>query len=369
MNKVRMFGPLGESSGYGNAVRNFATAFSNSNIPTKFQFGRKAEDSNSEFMATLNRYTGDTNIDFYLHGPSWSRHNSLAYKIGYFYWEADCLPISWEKMINQVNELWVPCNLVADACRKARFRGPIKVVPTPVNGWDHDNKISIPSDFSKNYIVSDDVFKFYSIFQWHERKGYRELLTAYYKTFHEEDNVLLIIKANQLEVGGYTKDKIKSDILNIKKRLNQTYYPRLYLCKDIIPTEHIQALHNIGDCYVSPHHGEGWGVPIHDAMMSGNHIITTRFGGVTEHLDDSSAHLIDYKIGPVSGMEWSPLYGGHQNWAHPSVRSLSNQMKKVYSNPNEFTFKTENAHRIANKMNIDAVSEIINKELSVRRGK
>ena len=170
MNRVRMFGPLGESSGYGNAVKGFAEAFSKSDIPTKFHFGKKAETDYSEFMDSLRKYNGDTNVDFYLHGPPWSKHKSQAYKIGYFYWEADRLPISWERVINQVDELWVPCGLVETACRKAKFRGPIKIIPTPGRKWEHKQKIVIPSDFSNDFIVSDDVFKFYSIFQWHERK-------------------------------------------------------------------------------------------------------------------------------------------------------------------------------------------------------
>ena len=209
MNSVRMFGPLGSASGYANAVRNFALAFSKSEIPTKFHFGQKAEAEYSLFMESLKRYSGDTNIDFYLHGPPWSTHRSRAYKIGYFYWEADRLPLSWERMISQVNELWVPCQLVEQACRKAKFKGPIKLIPTPSDPWETNQRLIIPSDVSNQYIVSDDVFKFYSIFQWHERKGYKELLQAYYKTFNEDDNVILILKVNPLNIRAIPEIKLK----------------------------------------------------------------------------------------------------------------------------------------------------------------
>ncbi len=110
-------------------------------------------------------------------------------------------------------------------------------------------------------------------------------------------------------------------------------------------------------------------MPIHDAILAGRNVITTKFGGVTEHLDDNSAHLIDHKIGPVSGMEWSGLYGSYQKWAYPSVRSLSQQMRKVYLNSNEYEDKIKNAYKISDKMCTDAVTRIINKELSTKRGK
>ena len=40
MKRVRMFGPIGENSGYGNAVRNFTEAFAMSSIPTQFKFSQ-----------------------------------------------------------------------------------------------------------------------------------------------------------------------------------------------------------------------------------------------------------------------------------------------------------------------------------------
>jgi hypothetical protein len=38
--RVRLFGDIGESSGYAKAVKNFAEAFSKSNIPTKLNFSK-----------------------------------------------------------------------------------------------------------------------------------------------------------------------------------------------------------------------------------------------------------------------------------------------------------------------------------------
>ena len=38
---VRFFGPIGTTSGYGIATKNLAKAFSESGIPTKYQFGKR----------------------------------------------------------------------------------------------------------------------------------------------------------------------------------------------------------------------------------------------------------------------------------------------------------------------------------------
>jgi glycosyltransferase involved in cell wall biosynthesis len=360
---VRFFGPVGSTSGYGNAVRNFAKAFSNSNVKTKFVFQNKDQKSNLELYNSLNNYDGKCNIDFYLHCPPYINHKSNAYKIAYFYWEADRLPNYWGRSLNRVNELWVPCKLVKDACIKAKFHGPIKIVPTPCESWKVNEKVIIPSSFSKKFVISEDVYKFYSIFQWHNRKGYNELLNSYYKTFLRGDNVLLILKVNPLNINNNTKALIKTNILDIKRKLNLKYYPPVYLESSIVSENIIRAIHNTSDCYVSPHHGEGWGIPIHNAMMLGKQIITTKYGGVTEFLDNNSAHIINHTIAPVSGMEWSPLYGEYQNWAYPSISHLTALMRDVYENHNDYKYKGEAARMIADTMSIEAVSKIINKEL------
>lgn len=363
MNKVRFFGPIGDYTGYGNAVKNFALAFSKSGILTKFHFGKKMMKKHAEFISTLKPYYGRTNVDFYLHGPPYLKHKSNAYKIAYFYWEADRLPLIWEKMINQANELWVPCELVASACRRARFRGRIKIVPTPSDPWTHEDRLCIPSQHIQNMAVSDDVFKFYSIFQWHQRKGYRELLSAYYDAFNGDDKTLLIIKTNPLNFAGHTSEKIDHDISLLKKKLNKENPPKVFLSKELISKKHIQALHNTADCYVAPIRGEGWGVPIHNAMLAENHIISTQFGGVTEWLSKDSASIIKHKIGPVTGMPWSPLYGRHQNWAYPSITSLSKLMTKAYKERGSFDEQIKNAKEVADGFTTDAVAEIIAKEL------
>lgn len=360
---VRFFGPIGNHTGYGNAVMNFAKAFSQSSIKTKFMFGKNGQ----EILKDLNNFNGNSSTDFYLHCPPYHKHQSTAgYKIAYFYWEADQLPRYWSESIHKVNELWVPCQLVKTACIKAKFKGPIKIIPTPCEDWICNEKIEIPSSFSKDFVVSNDVYKFYSIFQWQNRKGFDTLLNAYYRTFNENDNVLLILKVNPLNIGSYKQSMIKPNILEIKRRLNLNYYPPVYLSMDIVEPNVIKSLHNYGDCYVSPHHGEGWGMPIHDAMRLGKQLIVTQYGGVTEYLNKDSAHLIKHTIGPVTNMEWSPLYGSYQNWAHPSVNHLSSLFRDVYENHNSYKEYGERAKIIANEMTIEKVSKIISKELAGR---
>tara|TARA_R110001583_G_scaffold16234_13_gene66310 strand:- start:180 stop:1319 length:1140 start_codon:yes stop_codon:yes gene_type:complete len=355
-NSIRFFGGLGDSSGYGNAVMNFCKSFSKSSVNTKFVFDHRSKERFPDFISSLNSYSGKTNIDFYLHAPPYNKHSSMNYKIGYFYWEADRLPSNWSSSIRRLDEIWAPCELVKRACLKSGFRGPINIVPTPSDFSPSNLSISIPSPMTDEFVLSDDVFRFYSIFQWHERKGYKELIKGYLTEFSNNDNVILILKVNSLNIPGYTKDRIKIDIIRIKRKLNLKRYPKIYLIDDIVPKDYVSGLHRYCHCYVAPHHGEGWGMPIHDAIDFGNHIIVTKFGGVTEFLDDNSANIIDHSMGPVKNMDWSRLYSSNQNWAHPDVDSVKRNMRNLYENHNNMLYKTKNAKMITSKMTIDSVA-------------
>ena len=365
---VRFFGPVRNHTGYGNAVGNFALAFSKSSIDTKFCFSEKDTKSNKDLISRLKVYNGSCGIDFYIHPPPWDRHKSSNYKIGYFYWEADRLPSFWIKKINSVNELWVPCNLVRKACISAGFKGPIEVLPTPIEQWESPERVLIPSPHDEGLCISDNIFKFYSIFQWHHRKGPDILLKTYWDEFGINDNVVLILKVNPLSKSSVSA--IKNDIYNIKRSMKRKYYAPVYIIDNIVSVEKIRAIHDLCHAYVSPHRGEGWGLPIHDAMYSGNNVIVTKFGGITEFLSNRNSNIITHHIVPVTNMDWSPyIYNRSQKWAKPSKISLSSQMREVYDKYNSKTMclKREKARELALSMSIDSVSKKIEKLL--RRGR
>jgi Glycosyl transferases group 1 len=356
---VSFYASTNDHTGYGNAVKNFSKAFSNSGIRTKFIFSGK---DTYPTIRGLKNYNLESEIEFHLKIPNNIDYSSKNYKIGYFYWEADRLPDSWSNNIKKLNEIWAPCNLVKRVCQDAGFRGPIKIIPTPCENWISDQRINIPSPYSNN-LLEDDVYKFYSIFQWHTRKGYKTLLRAYYNAFGKEDRVILILKVNPIKNTPEIIQNISQNILDIKSEFNLKYYPPIFLSTDIITKDEIRAVHNSFDCFVLPHHGEGWGMPICDAMLSGKQIITTKYGGVTEWLDNSSAHIIEHKMGPVRDMEWNQFYNKNQNWAYPNEEHLTALLKDVYLNNRQYTKKGELAKDIAKKFLIDPVASTIYEEL------
>ena len=133
---------------------------------------------------------------------------------------------------------------------------------------------------------------------------------------------------------------------------------------DIIDFNKINGLHKHADCYVSPHRGEGWGLPIHDAMHFEHHIIVTKFGGITELLNSNNANIIRHDMSKVSNMDWSPhVYKSFQKWANPSSQHLSTLMRDVYRNraSDRYSGKIKNAKMLADSMSVGSISRKINK--------
>jgi glycosyltransferase involved in cell wall biosynthesis len=297
-------------------------------------YGKASSNMMEAFIAagaTVNpilpgRVGPSADIDFFLRPPPWNTVRSRR-KIAYFYWEAMPLPAPWAASLNTVDEIWAPCKLVEDCCRIAGFNKKIFRVPTPATSFDLSK---VPNaEFTG---LSKESFIFYSISQWHNRKGWSELLNAYFDEFSELDGVSLVIKTNP--VNSAYQHQIPEDVRVIKSRFGNKKTAPLVLIPGIISEEDLLSIHKSGHCYVAPHHGEGWGMPIHDAILARKQIIATKFGGVTEYLDDSCFYPIPFSMVPVSGMEWNGAYNSGQMWAQPDVESIKKIMRSAYENKN-----------------------------------
>jgi len=354
MKGVNFYGKIDELTGYGMATKSFALSFSLSDVQTSFKI--PVTNSNKNFLLSLKNSNSDGDIDFYLSIPPWNLQKNNNYKIAYFYWETDTLPAQWKNQINKANELWVPTVFQKNLVLKSGFRGKVSVIPTPAIPRDFSKKASFITKTDRE-IFSEEYFKFYSIFQWHDRKGYRELIYSYLRAFKPDDKVCLVIKTNPIDGANFSN--IIKDIKAIKYSTRLKYFPKIFLIADPIREEYISALHSACQVYVSPHHGEGWGMSLHDAMLAKKLIISTKYGGISEWLDETNSLLLKHYEGPISGMQWNNLYSRSHNWAHPSIVSVEQQMKNAYFNYSKLEELGNNAFELGKNFTAEEVSKYI----------
>jgi hypothetical protein len=352
---VRVIGAAGEGSGYRQAVTNIMNCFDKSNVQCKFSF-LKDDSAKLPFTNCL----GTPDINFIISAPPYVGIPK-GYNIGYFYWETDSFDPIWARGLDFLDEIWAPCELVKNCIEKTNFKGKIKIVPTPSRPWKKV-KQNINFNIFEDKVASEECFKFYSIFQWQYRKGYDILFRSYLEEFNHTDDVILVIKTNPLFPNINLKKEISSFTNKLKKKIGKTKYPRIIIADYFFSNAEMDALHDFGDCFVLPHRGEGWGMPIARSLQYDSHIITTKFGGITEYFTENSCNLIDHDMVPVSNMEWCRLYNHTQKWAEPRVDSLKEKMRNLRTNERDYISKIIKSQEVKDITSQDYFINFIEKE-------
>ena len=71
-------------------------------------------------------------------------------------------------------------------------------------------------------------------------------------------------------------------------------YPNVLLIEDDLTNEELKALMMSCDAPVAPSRGEGFGLPLAEAMLSGLPVVATAYGGHMDFCDAENAYLVEY---------------------------------------------------------------------------
>lgn len=250
------------------------------------------------------------------------------YNIGRVFWETDKLPLDFAINCQLLDEIWTGSKYNAEAIRNAGVTKPIHIIPEAI-----DTDI----DEYQPYIVANQQdFKFYSIFEWTERKNPQALLTAFWQEFKPEEKVSLTVKTY---IDNFTPDK-RADIMQlykmVKKKARLDIYPATYMYRNLMDRHQLYRFHTTFDCFVSAHRGEGWGIPQVEAMLTGHAIISTNCGGVHEYLaNKTNSLLIPYSMENVDNNRNQAWYTRDQKWASIDILELRNAMRWCYENQDQ----------------------------------
>ena len=128
----------------------------------------------------------------------------------------------------------------------------------------------------------------------------------------------------------------------VKKEIDAIKAPRegarVYVKEDILPTEQLGCFYTAGNCFVLPTHGEGWGLPIFEALACGLPVITTGYGAPNETLRNDKGepfpgvHFVDFEEGEA---KTSYVYLEGNKWAMPKLDDLQKKMRFVFENYKE----------------------------------
>ena len=366
MKGIKYISPCLDFSGYGEASRNYIFSLHKKGIPITVSprnFDPNpppiADKEQREVLESLiNKNIPYDVVIIHLTPDLFPQYAEPGkYNIGFAAWETSLLHPKWANTCNAVNEIWVPCDMNVEAFKNSGVRPPVYKVP---HGIDPNMFEGLSGDDFSMPGLSPSTYKFYSVFQWIYRKNPEGLLRAYFNAFDEKDDVALILKTYRM---GAKKDKefIRDQIVNIKKDMGIGGYPKVILLGDLLSKTQMLGLHLYGDCCVSLHRGEGWGLPLSESSGAANPSIATGWGGNTEFMKEDNSYLVDYQMTFVSMMmSFNPWYLGNQQWAEPSQVHAAEIMQYVFTHQEEAKLKGLLAkENIINRYSWEKVADII----------
>ena len=242
-------------------------------------------------------------------------------------WEFGGLPSEWvAPMRDQVDEIWVPSSWLKE-CYVQSGVPEAKVVVVP-NGVD---AAVFRPDGERFPLKTAKGCKFLFLGGTIQRKGIDLLLDAYVRRFRASDDVCLVIKE---QGGGIYGAPGLAETLG-KLRQDDPTGPEIeYLTGDLTESE-VAALYRSCDVLTAPYRGEGFGLPIAEAMASGLPVIVTAAGGARDFVDGSWAYLIPSRRVPVHPPEgFTPTPAGF--WLEePDGAVLGELMVRAQAHPEE----------------------------------
>lgn len=353
--KIKWVGPYNDCSGYAQNAREYIMGLNKYQDkfdydlaiePITFESDKSANGDFDNIYKSLEKPNFKEDIRI-LHAipevfPNLRRDNVI--NIGYTMFETDGIPKLWAEYIQKYTDGLL---LISDWCQKIfQDNCPNTICKSAPLGVFKEDYVKHKEPINK-LNIPNNVFKFYSVFNWTPRKNPFNLIKAYYSEFTGHDDVIFVLKTYGFNHSVQESNRIKSLILDIKKNLKLNHYPKIYLITSLLSRQQIIDLHLQCNCFVLPHRGEGWGMPHFDSMLFGNPIITTNWSGSTQFAHKSNARVVDYQLTPVCDQPWTHWYDGTMYWAEPNIYQVKQYMREVYEN---YTDAKKDAKRVQNNL-------------------
>lgn len=269
--------------------------------------------------------------------------------------ETSRLPQEWVSQLFSFDRVWVASDwglqvLVESGGDASR----IDVVPLGV-----DPERFSPAGPRATLPESEGRFRFLAVGKYETRKGYDVLLRAFDEEFADRTDVALYILANHSEQAKDPASEIRR--LGLKSPEN------IFVLPWIEDVTILPALYRACDAFAAPTRGEGWGLPIIEAMACGLPVIATGWSAHTAFANAGNAVLTGFDLVPVP----PAAARGRADlglWAEPRPHELRRAMAAMVAAPDKSkqlgVVAAEEVRRrwswdLAAKASIDAIDSVM----------
>jgi glycosyltransferase involved in cell wall biosynthesis len=242
-------------------------------------------------------------------------------------WEYGSIPRAWvEPLAHLVDELWVPSSYV----RRCYIQGGVPadrvwVVP---NGVDTERLARLRDPFP---LQTRKRCKFLFVGGTIARKGIDLLLDAYTHAFTAADDVCLVIK--DMGAATFYQGQTAQELI---ARCRTLEGPEIEYLTGDLGADEMAALYRACDCLVHPYRGEGFGLPIAEAMASGLPVVVTGHGAALDFCSEETAFLVPARLAPLPEARIGEVETIGLPWlAEPDGEALRHLLAYVAAHPDE----------------------------------
>lgn len=239
-------------------------------------------------------------------------------------WEFGSPPKEWIPVFSKrIDELWAYTNHVRDMYLESGIPAEkVHVVPL---GVDCERFRPGLEPFP---LRTRKSFRFLYVGGTIARKGFDVLLNAWKEAFGPQDDVCLVVK----DMGGGSFYKGQTAAAWIRELQESGRCAEIeYLDTDLLPGQ-IPSLYAACDVLVHPYRGEGFGLPIAEAMACGLPCVVTRGGAADDFCGEAESWGVTAERVPVPGGKVGPFETVAEPWwLEPSPAHLVERLREARS--------------------------------------
>ncbi|MDX9786208.1 MAG: glycosyltransferase [Desulfobacterales bacterium] len=247
----------------------------------------------------------------------------------YFAWEESMLPFDWVDQFNRhLDGLPVLSRFIQKILMDNGVFLPMTAAGCGVSLFHRSEVSAVPAKRRSG-------FTFLHVSSCFPRKGVDVLLKAFAQNFTAKDGVGLVIKTFP-----NIHNTLDAQIAAVKKAFPNM--PPIDIIDRDLSDQEMADLYTRCDVLVAPSRGEGFGLPMAEAMAYKLPVITTAYGGQSDFCTEETSWLVDFSFQPAK----SHMGLFDSVWMEPDVDHLGRLMREVrYATPAQLQPRIDAAAR------------------------
>ena len=194
-----------------------------------------------------------------------------------------------------------------------------------------------------------------------DRKNVGLLVKAFYETFkNKTKKPALILKTSQVGSSYIDREEILKKIKLIRKTVNSTNLPKVYLLHGEFTDEEMNEIYNHSKvkAMVSLTKGEGFGRPLLEFTLVKKPLITTGWSGQMDFLNPEFTNLIGGQLTNVHPSTANQFLLSDSQWFSPDHSQIGHYLKDVFENYKNYTDKANRqAYKSKTEFSWDKMAE------------